>query len=309
LEAARISTAAQPLRDRLRQLEIATGGLRRRNIDVEALLMQRDALEAELSVAHEQDLDVRAERARTETIDGLLRKHTRRLMRLLAPHGGFAGARARHAPPPERWWWYLDLGWRQQKLRSLKRTAIVVVSIGAVLLIANAVLTRFIGPSPEQSAFMERTDAAEQFLQRGLLGEASRAYEQALEIIPTDVEARSRLGVLYELLGRTQAANEAFAIAEQHSPSRDLFLFDQARAFLMLGRPERALTVATAAVTEFDQSAYAYFAYGEALQATGQTLTAAQAFDISALLATEQDLTVLVALARERQAMLLGGAQ
>ncbi len=309
LETTSVATGGQPVRDMLRQLEISLASLKRRQVDVEQLLLQRDAVEEALARAQEQGLDVRPERARAVTIDGLLRNQARRLMRLLADEGGFAAARARHDPPEERWWWYLDVRTREQTVRSLRRSALIVGGILASLLIVNTVLTHFWGPSPERSAFNDLTGQAEQQLSRGMLAEAATSYEQALAIIPEDTEIRCRLGVLYELQGRGQASADAFAAAEQHSERRDLFLFDQTRAYLMLGQQDRALELATAAVTEFDQSPYTFFVFGEALQAKGETSAAAQAFNIAAILAAEQDETVLVALARERQAMLISGGR
>lgn len=309
LETTSVATGGQPLRDLLRELEIGVASLKRKPVDAERLLLRRDALEEALDQAQQQGLDVRPERARAETLDGQIRTRARRLIRLMSTSGGYPAARTRLDPPPERWWWYLDLHAREQTLRSLRRSALVVGGIVALLLIVNAVITHFWGPSPERRAFLDLTDQAEQHLQNGLLAEATRSYERALEAVPDDVEVRCKLGVLYELQGRAQDAADAFALAEKSSLSRDIYLFDQARAYLMLGQQDRALDLATAAVTEFEQSPYAFFVLGEALQAKGDNQAATQAFGIAASLADTQDQAVLVALARERQAMLISGGR
>jgi len=307
LPESKTATFAEELRDRLRQLEIDAGNLRHRQIDVEALLRERDELEAMLSKAEQDGLDVRAERGRVQTVDGLLRSGARHLMRLLAKKGGFAAARARNAPPESNWWWYLDVFVKERQKKRIIRTAIVLASVALVLVGVNYILTKFFGPSPEQRAFNDLTYEAERALGENDDATAIAKYEEALAILPTEPDTWAMLGALYERQGRAEKAQEAFAKALEYSESQVMYWFSRAQAYIILGDSDRAYAMAQEAVAADPNSPYAYFVLGSALEAKGDRTNAAVAFDKAATLAMEQGNHVLYAMARERQAVLLGG--
>lgn len=306
LESSEASTTGQPLREQLRRLEIAIAGLKRRRVDVEALLLERDALERALEEAEAQGLDVRAERGRAATFDALVRQRADRLVRLGREQGGLAAARGRQSPPERYWWWWLDEWLSERRWRELRRSALILVSIAAVLLIGNQVLLRFFGAAPERRAFSDLTWEAGRLIDEGKLVEASKAYERAIEQVPDDPEALCTLAVLYELQGRAEEAAERLSVAEQASATRAVFLFDHSRAYLVLGKTDRALRVAETALQEDPTSPYAYFALGSALEVMGERNDAALAFDAAAHYAMEIGEDKLYALARQRQAVLLG---
>lgn len=306
LKSSGASTAGQPLREQLRRLEIAMAGLKRRRIDVEALLLERDALERALDDAEVQGLDVRAERGRAATFDGLMRRRADRLVRLGREQGGLAAARSRNAPPERYWWWWLDEWVNERRWRALRRSVLIVVSIAAVLVIGNQVLLHFLGAAPERRAFSDLTWEAGRLVDEGKLVEAAKAYERAIALVPDDTEALCTLAVLYELQGRAAESAERLLAAEQASTSRALFQFEHSRAYLLLGKTDRALRVAETALLEDPSSPYAYFALGDALEIMGERRNAALAFDAAAHYAMEIGEDKLYALARQRQAVLLG---
>jgi len=309
LEADTATTSATQLRESLRQIEIKAGSIRRQNMDIEALLKERDALEDMLSAAEQEGLDVRPERGRAEAVDGLLRSHAGRIMRLLADKGGLKGARERNAPPEGHWWWYLDIYVHQRMKRAVTRWSIITVCIVIVLVVGNYILTKLYGPSPAERAFSDLTMQAERALSQGEVDQAISDYEQAVAIIDSDADAWAMLGVLYESQGRTADAQAAFAESEEHSESRVRFLFSQAQAYLVLGNADRAYDVALLAVETDSNSPLAYYMLGSTLEAKGDNASAAQAFDIAAELAYQQGQDVLYAMSRERQAVLVTGGR
>ena len=307
LESSNATTYATQVRDALRQLEIKAASIPRQHVDVEALLVGRDAVEDMLERAQQEGVDVRPERGRAEALDGLLRTRARRIMHLMADTGGLKGARERHSPPTEHWWWYLDIYVQQRVRKSIKRTAIIVACIVAVLATVDIIMTKFFGPTPTQSAFNDLTDQAESALSEGNDEQAISAYEQAVATISTDADTWAYLAVLYERNGRTEDAETAFAEAEKNSESQVMFLFTKARAYLILGETDQAYEIAEQAVNTDSTSPYAYYVLGEALEAKEDTSNAATAFDIAAELAYDQGEDILYALARQRQAVLISG--
>lgn len=108
VEDTRVITASAHLREMLHEIEVGLADLRGRREGVLDLLRRRDEIEAELARLLDRGVDLRAERSRLETVDNVMRRRARAILRELLGTGGLPAARREQDPPSEHWWWYLD---------------------------------------------------------------------------------------------------------------------------------------------------------------------------------------------------------
>jgi Tfp pilus assembly protein PilF len=293
------------VRDALAELEKVLADLRGRGEGVVNLLKLRDRLQEDMAALSDEGLDLRAERTRLETIDNIIMRKASQIGFELRARGGLAGVRRQETPPEERWWWFVDLYEGQKQRKVALRTMIIVVSVIAVLLIGNALLTRFYGLSPTEREAHSHISQAEQALVRGNMDQAITEYERAIAVSPRNGGALAALGVLYEAKGRTEEAKKAYASAEANFPDRVSYLLALVTANQWAGRFEGALSAVNEALKLNPQSAQAYLMRGGIYEAQGKRGEALADYEQSSNLASAQKQDALYVMARTRMAMLL----
>jgi tetratricopeptide (TPR) repeat protein len=299
------TTASGHLRDVIRELEIGLADLRGRRESVLILLQRRDEAQSEMERLGAGGLDLRAERTRLETVDNIMQRKAQAIMRELLNSGGLAAARREHEPPEEHWWWYLD----RQVTNSVKRQAVrigtIVVGVVALLLVVNAVMDRFFGPSPEERQAQAFTAQAEQSMMYGRYDEALPFYEDAVSVAPDLIEPRVRLGVLYQVQGRATEAEAALTAARELADNEAVYYILLARAYEIVNLAEDALVAANRAIVLAPDSAEAYLTRGSIHEGADHYQEALDDFDHAATLADAQGQSALYVLARTRLGMLM----
>jgi tetratricopeptide (TPR) repeat protein len=305
VEDTRVITASAHLREMLHEIEVGLADLRGRREGVLDLLRRRDEIEAELARLLDRGVDLRAERSRLETVDNVMRRRARAILRELLGTGGLPAARREQDPPSEHWWWYLD----RYVAGSVQQRAIRIgaVLVGALLLLVlvNTVMHRFFGVSPEEREAHALVSQAEQHLLHGEYDEALSFYQSAVEAVPDLVEPRIRMGVLYEVQGRFAEAQESLRLAREIAEDDAAYYVLLARAYEMVGLLEPALAAADQAVALSPDSAEAYLTRGSIHEGADHYEEAIDDFERAATLADAQGQNGLYVLARTRLGMLM----
>ena len=312
LNPARSLEANGPLDELRRLIEKADsrlGGLERASAE-DALGLLRmfdemDTLHASLSA---DDVDLRAEDSRLDTIQLILRRKAGLVLRLLGQKGGIAALRTARAPSHDRWWWYLDeyvAAQRKQTLRSLARTGIVLLILFAV---AAAVYQTWFKPDPAVIARMNYTTDAQRAIEAGNLDQALQGIEKGVAQFPNDGEIQIWHGILLTLMKRTQEANAAFQTARQLYPDETAYLIARATVRTQANDIDAANADALAATKLSPNNAQAFLVLGGTQELKGQTQNASQSYSTAADLAAAAKQSELEAMAKVRLAMMLQAA-
>ncbi|MHB1293900.1 MAG: tetratricopeptide repeat protein [Anaerolineae bacterium] len=298
-------TSVKQLRDMIRRLEIGAATPKGRGLEVLELLKTRDQAEDLMDRFAQEDIDLRPERSRLETIDGVLASKCSLLDRELRSIGGMAGARQQEKPSEDRTWWFSDLVKAEKQRRTLIRTSLIIAGLLLVLIVGNSVLDRLYGLSPLEKEARSFVTTAESSFANGDIDAAIAAYEQALAVDPSMADVQVNLAVLYETKGRTEDAAKALAAGEAASDTRVNYLLNLSQAYAGVGNMDKALLAANEAVAEGPDVARAYLQRGGLYEELGQNSPALDDYDRATSLATEQGEDALYVLARTRYGMLL----
>lgn len=250
--------------------------------------------------------DLRAERARWETLQAQVQRRGRQLLRAWPQTPALAELRQIVSPSTDRWWWWLDERLAQLRRQRVRRAA----TLAAVVLLAGSVLTfvlsRAFPVDPVVRTVYRLQGEIEQALRTGEQGYAAARdlAEQAVAVAPDDPDLRVLLGVAYQVLNEPERAAEQWAVARSLLSEDADFLLRRGSTYLMFGRPQEALQDEQAAIDLQPDNAPAHYFLGLALEGTGQYRAAIEAYTRAAELA-EQSNPQLVVLARTRLAALL----
>jgi tetratricopeptide (TPR) repeat protein len=302
----RMATRAVQLREQIRELEVNAASFQGRpSENPRALLTLRDEVERELSDLEEQGMDLRPEHTRVKTVDNILVRKARGLERALGPTGGFSGARREIQPSDDHWWWFLDEHIAEQRRKSAIKFITIFVVAAVLLIGGNWAMNRFFGMDPIEREARGYLSSAEQSLSMGDYEEAIAGYQQAIETQPEMSEAYIGLGVLYQLQGREEEAQQALARAQALIGDQPQYLLALSRAYSNVGEAELALDAAEEAVALAPESPQAYLIRGGIYEAVGRRGEALSDYELSGELARDQGEDALYVLARMRMGMLL----
>ena len=298
-------TASARLRDMLRDYEIGVANIKGKGAQSAELLRLRDWLEAEFSRREADGLDLRPERTRLATADNILEREATALLRELQAVGGLRRLREQEEPSSDGWWWYLDAQVAQRWQRKAKK--FIALFVGAVLLIVggNYLLNKLSGTSPETSQAIVHNNTAEQHVYNGEYAEAEEEYLQALETDPSLIDAYVGLGVLQDIQGDKEAAQETLAKAERLADSELQYELLLARTYQMYGEFDTALDHANQALTLDEESAQAYLIRGGIYESQGEREKALDDLEKASNLAFENGEDALYVMAKTRLGMLL----
>ncbi len=305
IEDTRVSTAAAELRDMIHEFETDLVDLDGAGGDVIDLLRRRDKIGEEVSRLESEGLDLRPERTRIETIDNILSREANTIASEARAAGGLQAARKEEHPPESHWWWYLDEFVAEKRRKKIIKTATIVVSVLVVLITGNFLMDRFFGPSPQEKEARIYVNEAEQQFREGNYQQAIEEYERAVAITPSDGQAQAALGVLYELQGRPEEAEEAFRAAEDALGSRLEFLMTLAQTYMTAGEYDTALGKANEATELAPEAPRAYLIRGSIYESMEERAKAIDDFQRSADLAQSAGQDALYVLAKMRLATLL----
>ncbi len=300
--------SAEDLRDLITQAELIVANLRGAGPRAQTLLFLLDAIDGLVARLQETGVDQRPEAARIETVERLLLSKDSTLVSQMRSVGGLEAARKAFKPDSGRWWWYLDQRVAERHRQQLRRGLIWLGGIVGVLLVFSLLYRYVFPPDPRQVAVMEKSNLAEQALQQGDLAKATDLYREAAQVMPEDPELQVWIGVLEEKQGHADAANQAYATAEQLYKDQARYLVARGMSRLRLGDLDPALADAQAALVANPESAEATFLLGGVYEAKGMRLEALDAFQKTAELAERANNSSLIVLAKTRMGMLMQSA-
>ena len=211
-------TPADELRSLLTDSEKLVANVSHSGVKIAQLLENMDRLVELWPRLEDAGMDLRPEAGRWETLQAATYKQAPRILAELRPTGGLPSLRAQHGLPqqprlPQQptgsfqdedgWWWYLDLTVRRQRLRQLRRLALGVVAVMAVIALLNFALNKFFPIDPKVSASQSRQMAGQQAIQTG--GDV----QQALVKFREATGLNSRRSRCLDLDGRDRAEARA----------------------------------------------------------------------------------------------------
>jgi tetratricopeptide (TPR) repeat protein len=249
--------------------------------------------------------DLRAERIRWESLQAQILRRGPRLLRTLPARHSLSAMRQAKSPPQNHWWWWLDERLAQERKRQITRVVAIGSAVVIIGVIATFVLSRLFPVDPAVREVHRLQSAIDQALISGQDYAIVRDLaQQAVAIVPDDPDLRLLLGVAYQVLDETALVEEQWAMARRLLEDEGAFLARRGRTYLMFNRSHEALQDEAAAVALQPDSATAHFFLGMALEATGQTSEAVEAYTRAAELAGRDD-PQLVVMARTRLGALL----
>jgi len=308
-------TPAEALRDALHRLETQVGGMKH-STKFEALMIPVwfDEASTLLSTLRHEAAKVQAEAGRFEMVAAQFKQKGTVFLRRIGGVEALHEVRRTHNPDPDAWWWFIDdvvVAQRKARIGSLLRWGVVA---GLVLLIVVLAYNMFLAPDPATRARVRHQFAAEDLIQEGDFPAALHEVNQALALAPDDPGMLVWQGVLEDVLGNADRAEEAFAAAERafdqrsDSKSTPAFLMARAQAYLRVGHPEATKADAERLLERDPQSAEAHFYLGAVYETLGDVPSAIVYYEQASTLAQQAGEFELAATTRIRLAELLRSA-
>jgi len=298
-------TAAVNLRKMIRELEIGVANIDGRGLGVLDLLRMRDQVETEVARLGKQGMDLRAEMTRIKVVDSIFARKAGPIGRELAEVGGLSGARRSENPPLEHRWWYVDVALTERRCKTAVKTGKIVVGILFLILVGNYVLDKLYGLDPTEKQARIHASQAERYLVSGDYAAAIAEYERAVAVDPGDGRVQTQLGVLYEMEGRTQEAEAAFAAAEAAIGGRADYLVVLSQTYQGLADGEAAMGAVQEAIELEPDFALAYMIRGGLHEQMDRSEEAIDDYESAAYLAQEQGNDQLYVVAKVRLGMML----
>jgi|YNPBryantNP2012_1023418.scaffolds.fasta_scaffold00201_10 tetratricopeptide (TPR) repeat protein len=296
-------TPADQVREALDKSEKILATLRGRGSQVLGLLHLMDRTAHLLAGLEEAGVDVRAEKARFESIKGQLRSRKMRFLR--EAKKALLEERAIVQPERERWWWFLDVEAAQEWKQRLRRGAISLAVTAVLLLIGYVIYDRFIAPPPEVRQAYSHNMNGEKFVEERNFEAALLEFEAAASLVPDDPSYWVWIGVLSSELGRQERAEEAYARARMLYADEYEFLLERTVVFLRTGRHDAALSDVEQAIALQPASGRGYYTRSLILLEQGDRLAAIADLERASTLAHEAGDVHLEAMARTQLAMVM----
>lgn len=297
-------TPADELRELLgaaedRVVDPRTGG------GVPELFQWMDKIAQLLPALAADGVDLKAERARWQTLQAQVHRRSHRLLQAWPGPSSLAEARPTLQPDPSHWWWWLDQEVAAARRRRLVRGAMLLAAVVAVAVSVIALVSRLLPVDPQVRELQRLRFQVETALADQDRATARNLLQQAVSLDPTDPGLQVQLGVAAEELGEGDQAmaawDEALGLLG-HDEAQ--FRMLRGQAYLAYGRLEQALEDEQEAVALAPDRAGAYYFLGLAHELLGHRAEAIAAYTRAAELAGDTD-PQLVVLARTRLATLL----
>jgi tetratricopeptide (TPR) repeat protein len=295
------------LRADIRAAELAAAKIRRgvRAEDVLALLRLLDRFAAAVPRFGGMGVDLRAERARIETVENILLDKAQFAVRSLSALAPMEELRTEADADQDRWWWYLDRHVAEANAQRAKRTLWTAGIVFAVLAVLVTVYMLFLRPDEATRLRYGYVSRAESQIEQGEYEVALGFYQEAIEVAPDDPDVTLMIGMMHEALGNADEAKTYYTRAEELYESRVAFLASKSQRYFLLDWYEQSESAALEAISLDEQYAWAYCNLGSAYEGQGRVPEAIGAVQVCADLAREQGQDELYVIAASRLAMLL----
>ena len=270
------------------------------------LLRELDQSHQLLQELEATGLNLLPERGRFNNIKGRVRPDMAALLKALGGPEALAEHRPKPAPSAERWWWYINDLVAVKRRQQLRIGGITFVIIA--LLFGGAVLAfrTILAPSPEAQIGFEVESEANDAIQHQNYREALAVIENGLRQLPNDAGFLLYKGVLHQILGEADEAEQAFVQAQAQLELTNFYL-SRSQLYLQFQQPDMAEADARATIEIDERSARAWFLLGQALQQQGQEFQAISAYETAGQLAFENGDDQIVVMSRLAIGQITGG--
>lgn len=299
-------TPAEELRSLLTELEIRVANMQGTGEEVLRIPPLMDKAQAVIEQLAAEGTDLKAEETRFENVQNLLRSKAALFVREARQGGGLKRARAQLASPPprEHWWWYLDEHVARERRQRIGRAIGLVMAIGLVLVGLGWFIQSRLPSNPRARRMIDLQTSVDIAVSNGDIGKAITLLEELRQLDPQNPMYPIQLGVLYELEGRPQKAEEQYEAARRLTDEATFYKL-RASFYLELDQVDKGLADAQKAVELRPDDPEAYLYLGGAYEAKGKVHEALQAYEEGARLAQEQGNDQLLVILRVRMAYLL----
>jgi tetratricopeptide (TPR) repeat protein len=271
---------------------------------IEEFLISLDQIEQMFADLSRNQIDLRPEEARWQSLLNRISSQPAPLTRAAARAGGLTRLRARH-PPAQSFWWRLDAEVTRRRLQTIRRIALMLLIIATVLTGAPWAIDKLFPPDPETVLLVGATGDIEQLILEQKWEEALQVVEETRRQLPDEPELMIWEGILAEQIGDATRAATALAQAQERLADQPtLFWLTLGNYRLQVGDLDGAETAAQKAVELDPQEAQAYFLLGGIAETRGDVPTALEMFDKTFDLA-EADNPQLAVIAKVRFGQLL----
>jgi tetratricopeptide (TPR) repeat protein len=300
-------TPADELRARLADAEKQIARLKGEPESIAGLYADLDRIFELWPQLAKDGIDLRPEAGRWETIQALVQKKLRLILRRARPSGGLAVARAqRGAVSPEAWWWRADEIVRRQDVARVKRFVVTVVVAAAVLFGGSKVFNYFFPQDPlVMAATSSLTDGQRKIQNRQDYAGALVAFQKALQFTPNDPDAILWAACTQEELGQTAEAEAGYSRARQLIGDEQRFRLTRVPIYSQLNMSDQALADINAVTKVDPENAQAYYYLANLYENQNQLREAAAALQTASDLSEKQNKLELTAMSRYRMAMLI----
>lgn len=293
---------ANALREALEKAERRAVQLTRDN--VEEFLLLLDRIEHDFETFDNDDIDLRPEEVRWQSLLNRLNSKPQSLAAAAARAGGMANLRAKH-PPAESFWWHLDAEVTKRRLQTTRRVITTVVTLLVVVVGGYYAINAIFPPDPNAVRMLGVTSQLDEFIANQQWEEALGVVEEAQAELPNEVELVLWETVFANQLGDTERADAAWTRAQELLPDQPAILMVQLGTFyLQVGDLARSTTVANEALALAPENPQVSFLFGNIAEADGDLETAIEMFEKTFALA-EDDNPQLAVIARVRMGNLL----
>ncbi len=217
-------------------------------------------------------------------------------------------ARQRINPPLEHEWWYIDdyvTATRKARNKRYLITGGIVLGVLALLIV---VYQQFFAPDPQTVALYTHEQSAVDRLLAGDLDAAMQEVDKGLAVDPEEPTFLIMRGVILELRGSLEEADEAFATSRRVIGNDTGFFITRGQAYTYVNQAEKALADAQQAAELDPQSAQAFMLSGMAHEMLGSPADALDDYQKAYEAAEQTNSLELAALARTRIAFLVQGS-
>ena len=252
--------------------------------------------------------DLRAEKARWQSLQDQISTRSRSLLQAWKREGGLPAARLAIDPVRDNWWWWLDEQVALQRAGRGKRVVLIGAAVVAALVVASLALRVLLPVDPVVRDVYRLQEDARQALEAGDMAGALASYQAAVERSPDDPQLNVMLGVLAERLGDLAAANDAFAAGRAVSPSEAAYYTERGYSYLEITAFDEALADGLQAVGLAPQDGRAWMLVGSASEAVGDAAGAYYAYSQASQVSEESD-PQITAMARIKMAGMLQAIQ
>jgi tetratricopeptide (TPR) repeat protein len=300
-------TPADELRSLLAECEKLLVNLRGASSNALDLLQNMDLIAALWRELEVSGADLRAEEGRWEALQGGVRGDAARVVRHARALGGLAELRRQSHPDGQAaWWWYLDQEVASRTRRRLLRLATIGVGAVAILVVAWLVLRTLFPVDPRvQEAAGKLMEGQSKIQYDGDFPGALLLFQEAAALTPEDAETWLWLGAAQRKLGDTAAASESFRRSGELIPDQLDLRTRRATVYLALGMLDEASSDANAVLAGDPESPQAQMILAGIHDARGEYAAAVEALEQAAEFADKRNQPQISATARYQLGMLL----